>query len=104
MATVDIHSFATLASDAAEQRQRKEERSVVWAFFWTLFFFKIGTVVVILWAAGVSLEAGVLLTVTTWPFFVIPAVAVAGPITVFVRLRRMRSRRELLRRAEWMLD
>jgi hypothetical protein len=46
----------------------------------------------------------VLLGATTWPFLVLPAIAVAGPLLFYWRLRRVRARREQLRRAEWMID
>lgn len=78
-------------------------KSVVWAFVWTIFAFKIATVAVIILASR-SWEAGALLTATTWPFFVIPAVAITGPVLFYLRLRRVRARREQLRRAEWMVD
>ncbi|MGH2560822.1 MAG: hypothetical protein ACRDJH_17295 [Thermomicrobiales bacterium] len=80
-----------------------DETSVVWVFLWTLFAFKMATVGAILWASR-GWEAGALLTATTWPFLVIPAAAVAGPVAFSIRLRRVRRRREQLRRAEWMLD
>ncbi len=104
MATVDIHRFATEASQAAEDRQKADERSTVWVFLWTLFVFKMATVGAIFWAAGGSTEAGVLLTATTWPWLILPAFAIAGPFIYYFRLRRVRARREQLRRAEWMIE
>lgn len=80
-----------------------DEKPAVWAFLWTLFAFKMATVGAIIWASQ-SWETGVLLTATTWPFLIIPAVAVAGPAAFYLRLRRVRRRREQLRRAEWMVD
>jgi hypothetical protein len=80
-----------------------DEQSVVWVFLWTLFAFKIATAVAIFWMSR-SWETGALLTATTWHFMVIPAAAVAGPAVFYLRLRRVRRRREQLRRAEWMLD
>ena len=44
MASVDIHRFATEASQAADERQKAEERSTVWGFLWVLFVFKMITV------------------------------------------------------------
>lgn len=104
MAYVDIHTYATGVSEAAERQRRADERSTVWAFIWTLFAFKIATVAVIFWAAGGSKEVGVLLTVTTWYYLAVPIFAVSGPLLFYMRLRRVRARRERLRRAEWMLD
>lgn len=89
---------------AAEVRRKNDERSTVWAFVWTLFAFKIVTVIVIFWAAEGSGEAGALLAATTWFFFIVPVIAIAGPLAYFIRLRRVRARREALQRAEWMLD
>lgn len=104
MAAVDIHEFAMAASQAAEERRKADERTTVWAFLWTLFVFKIVTVAAIFWAAGGSSEAGVLLTATTWPWLILPGVAIAGPLAYRYRLRRVRARREALRRAEWTVE
>ena len=104
MAYVDIHTYATEVSEAAERKRRADERSTVWAFVWTLFVFKIATVAVIFWAAGGSKEAGILLSVTTWYYLAIPLAAISAPLAFYLRLRRVRARRERLRRAEWMLD
>ena len=73
-------------------------------FLWTLFIFKIATVVAIFWAAGGSSEAGVLLSATGWPWLIIPGIVGFGWIAFHIRLRRVRARRPELQRAEWMLD
>jgi hypothetical protein len=104
MATVDIHRFATEASQAEDDRRKADEQSTVWGFIWTLFVFKIVTVGAIFWAAGGSAEAGALLSATTWPWLIIPAFAIVGPSLYFFRVRRVRARREQLRRAEWMIE
>lgn len=104
MATVDIHRFATEASQAAEERQKAEERSTVWAFLWVLFVFKMVTVAVIFWAAEGSAEAGALLTATTFPWLILPIVAIAGPLAFWYRLRRVRARRARLLREEWAVE
>jgi hypothetical protein len=44
------------------------------------------------------------LTVTTWYYLAVPIFAVSGPLLFYMRLRRVRARRERLRRAEWMVD
>lgn len=73
-------------------------------FLWTLFVFKIATVVVIFWAAGGSNEAGILLSATTWPWLIIPGIVIFGWLAFHIRMRRVRARREALMRSEWMLD
>lgn len=73
-------------------------------FLWTLFFFKMATVVAIFWAAGGSGEAGILLSATTWPWLIIPGIVLFGWLAFHFRLRRMRARRRELQRAEWMVD
>jgi hypothetical protein len=84
--------------------QGRYDRVTVWAFIWVLFAFKLGSVVVIAWAAGVSAEVGFLLSATTWPWLIIPAVAFSGPVLYRYRLRRVRARRQALQRSEWMID
>jgi len=73
-------------------------------FLWTLFIFKMATVAAIFWAAGGSGEAGILLTVTTWYWLIIPGIVASGWFAYRYRLRRVRARRLALQRAEWMLD
>jgi hypothetical protein len=104
MASVDIHEFASDASRAADDRRKADERSTVWAFLWTLFAFKIITVGVIFWAASGSGEAGVMLAATTWPWLILPAIALTGPIAYYLRLRRVRARRARLLRSEWVIE
>jgi len=104
MATVDIHRFATEASQRAADKEKAAERSTVWAFVWTLFIFKIATVAVIFWAAEGSGEAGLLIWATTWFWLGIPIFAIAGPLAFFIRRRRVRAKRELLQRAEWLVE
>ena len=98
-----IHDIATDAAVAAEQQREKDERVTVWAFVWTLFAFKLATAVAIAWAATDGEETALILGATHWFWILIPAVAVAGPLLFHLRLRRVRRRRELLRRAEWLL-
>jgi hypothetical protein len=89
--------------EVIDRKREEDERSVVWVFLWTLLAFKLATVALIIWASK-SFEAGVLVSATTWPFLVIPAMALAGPILYHYRLRRVRARRKQLLRSEWMLD
>ena len=86
-----------------EPHPAREDKVVVWAFLWTLFAFKMGTVVLIFWASKTA-EAGYILGATTWPWLVIPGFAVAGTVAYRYRLMKVRAKREQLRRAEWMLD
>ncbi len=88
--------------DAA--RQKADDRATVWGFVWVLFCFKIGTVLLTMWAAGMSSEATVLLSITTWPWLIIPALALSGPLLFRWRLRRVRARRAELQRSEWLID
>lgn len=85
---------------AAEERL---DGSHLRAFMWTLFVFKLITVVVIFWIAGGSFESGILLWATNWPWLIIPAIAIVGWLTFHLRLRRVRARRLELQRSEWML-
>jgi len=87
----------------AEQKQKYDEHVTVWTFLWVLLAFKIATIIAIIWASR-SWEAGALVSATSWPFLVIPAVALAGPVIYRVRVRRVRARRAQLLRSEWMLD
>jgi hypothetical protein len=88
----------------AEQRQEDDERATVWAFVWTLFFFKIATIIATFWAAAGSLDAAIILMATNWIWIVFPMFTIWGPITYQYRKRRARRRRERMVRAEWMLE
>jgi FtsH-binding integral membrane protein len=87
----------------AEQKQKDDEHVTVWTFLWVLLAFKIATIIAIIWASR-SWEAGAIVSATSWPFLIIPAVALAGPVIYRVRVRRVRARRAELMRSEWMLD
>jgi|SRR5215203_2202324 len=86
-----------------EQRHDADGRVAVWGFIWTLFAFKMATVALIIWAAR-DTESMALVLSTTWFWLFIPAAALSGPVLYRLRLRRLRRRREALRRAEWLLD
>jgi hypothetical protein len=88
---------------AAEEARSRDERRAVWGFVWILFGFKIATVIAIIAAARTE-EAAVLVAVTTWYWLPIPFVALSGALLFRYRLRKIRRRREQLRRAEWLLD
>lgn len=86
-----------------EQRNDADGRAAVWGFIWTLFAFKMATVALIVWAAK-DRESIALVLSTSWFWLFIPAAAISGPILYRIRLRRLRRRRQALRRAEWLLD
>lgn len=87
-----------------EQRRATQDRTTVWGFFWVLFLFKIGTVAATMWAAGLTSEATMLLSITTWPWLIIPGLALSGPLLYRYRLRRVRARKMALHRAEWLVN
>jgi hypothetical protein len=89
---------------STEQQREKDEKSTVWVFVWTLFIFKIVTLVATLWAASGSLDAAIVLIATSWIWLIIPAIAFSGPALYYLRLRRVRRRRAAMVRAEWMLE
>jgi type VI protein secretion system component VasK len=102
MAMTDLSArhHAALERLSAEQKQERDEKATVWAFIWTLFAFKIASVAVLLYWIGPG-EFAYIVGATTWPWLVIPGIALSGPIGYRLRLRRMRKRREALRRAEF---
>lgn len=102
MAMID-HSAkhqAALERLAAERKREHDEKVTAWAFIWTLFGFKMASVLVLLFWIGPG-EFAYIVGATTWPWLVIPGIALAGPISYQLRLRRMRKRRDQLRRAEF---
>lgn len=74
----------------------------VWAFIWTLFGFKMATVVLMLYHMR-AWESDLLIAATTWYWFPMLAVLLAAPIAFRYRLRKARTRRQELMRAEWMV-
>ncbi len=84
-------------------KPQHEDLGAAWAFLGILFAFKMATVVLIFWHMQ-TFETGMLLTATTWFWFPIAGLAVAGPLLFRYRLLRVRAKRERLRRAEWMLE
>lgn len=103
MATIEQGTHAAaLARMVSERKQADDERAVIWAFFWTLFAFKLASVGVLFYWIGFG-EFGFLISATTWPWLVIPGVAIAGPVAYRLRLRRVRRCREALRRAEFAM-
>lgn len=89
------------------ERERKEEadaRTTLWSFIWTIFAFKIVTMLVILYVAAGSSESIAIAFATTWYWFIIPVIAIAGPLLCRWRLVTQRRRRQTLRKSEWMVD
>lgn len=84
-----------------EHRREADGRSAAWAFLWTLFAFKMITALIIIYAASGTGESIVVVMSTTWYWFIIPALALAGPLLVRWRMLRMRRQRERLRASEW---
>jgi hypothetical protein len=78
------------------------DAGAVWAFLWTLFIFKMATVVLIFWEMR-TWASGLLLSVTTWYWFPLLAVMGAAPIIFRRRLMKQRARRRELLRSEWMI-
>lgn len=88
---------------AQEQKVDEDGRKAVWGFVWTLFVFKVTTVVLIFYAASASGESFWLLVTTTWYWLAIPIAALMGPLAYQIRLRMVRRKRLQLQRAEWTL-
>ena len=80
-----------------------EAEASVWGFLLALFIFKLVTVIVIFWQLR-TWEAGLILGSTLWYWFPPLILLASGPVFFYYRLRKVRARREALRRAEWMLD
>ncbi len=80
----------------------ENEGAAVWAFLLVLFFFKLATVVLIFWHMR-TWESGVVLGSTLWYWFPPLVLFGAGPALFYYRLRKVRGRREALRRSEWMV-
>lgn len=103
-----IRKFATPVeretSAARERRREQEEQRTVWVFVWTLFTFKIVTLVATFWAAAGSMDAAIILMATNWFWIMLPMFAIWGPLIFHLRKRKARRRRTELLRGEWMLD
>ena len=87
------------------QRDEEDEDSAaaVWAFLAVLFCFKLATVALIFWHLR-TWESAAVLGATMWYWFPPLILLGAGPAIFYYRLRKVRARREALRRAEWMVD
>src|SRR5262245_57085188 len=86
------------------QRDDEDQDSAsVWAFLLVLFFFKVATVALIFWHLR-TWESAAVLGATMWYWFPPLILLGAGPAIFYYRLRKVRARREALRRSEWMVD
>ena len=67
-----------------------------------LLIVKIGGLIII-FSMDRSEMAAVIAVLSTWLWVVVLAILLSGPVAYWWRLRRMRARREMLQRAEWMI-
>lgn len=89
---------------AREQQQENDARRAVWGFLWTLFFFKLATIGVIMWVTAGSGETFSMIFITTWYWLVIPVAGISGPLLLRWRMIRLRRQREALQQAEFRAD
>lgn len=71
---------------------------------WIVVGFKLAIVALTTWAAGLDSDTTVMVSTTTWPWLIIPLLAIVAPLTYQYRLRWVRSRREGLIRPEGISD
>jgi hypothetical protein len=83
--------------------EEPESAAAVWAFLLSLFVFKLATVILIFWHMQ-TWESGVILGSTLWYWFPPLLILGTGPALFYYRLRKVRARREALRRAELMIS
>lgn len=93
----------------AERKLLKDEKFTGWAVIWTLFAFKMATVVVIMIVGANSSdretgEAMAYIVSTTWYWFLIPIIAFSGFIAWRLRLRAARKNVSRLRQAEFSVQ
>ncbi|MFL5758780.1 MAG: hypothetical protein ACJ789_03525 [Thermomicrobiales bacterium] len=73
-----------------------------WVLVWTIVAAKVATLLLVLWAVH-DFKTGVLLAATTWIWLLAIVALCAAPVLFRIRLRRVRRKREALKRAEWMI-
>lgn len=73
-----------------------------WLLVGTIVGAKLATIIVIL-AASWSMETGGFVLASQWHWLLMIGVLVAAPTTFAIRLRRVRAKREALRRSEWII-
>lgn len=80
-----------------------ENTGSVWAFLWIIFFFKMATVVTMLYFLR-ERDSNLIIGATTWYWFPLFAILFAAPVTYHFRVRKARRRRAELLRQEFMVD
>ena len=88
--------------DARGQRPPDTIPRAVWLLIGSIAVAKLTTLAVIVWLSR-SAETVAVIAVTLPPWLLAAAACLAGPVLFRLRLRRVRARRALLHRAEWML-
>ncbi len=73
-----------------------------WIMIGTIVGAKLATIVVIV-AASWSLETGGFVLLTHWHWLPLIGALIAAPVAYAIRLRRVRAKREALRRSEWII-
>lgn len=73
-----------------------------WLLVWTIVAAKAATILAIL-AFSRSMETGGIVLVTQWHWVLLLGALLAAPVAYAIRLRRVRARRDALRRAEWFV-
>ncbi len=96
-----MHIFDPQTSN--EEKMSQDETVTVRTFLWVLFVFKSATVAATIWAAGWTSDAAYLLSITSWPWLIIPLLALSGPFLYQYRVRKARRRRAELLLSEWMI-
>ena len=92
-----------MATTRSSSNPDDDGMTAAWAFVWILFAFKMITVALIFYHMRTAATAAIL-AATTWFWFPVIGLMIAGPLLFRLRLRRVRAKREALRRAEWMVS
>ena len=92
----------TFVPSQNDENDESEGAGAVWGFLLVLFAFKVVTVALIFWHLQ-TFESGLILGATLWYWFPPLIALAAGPLIFYYRLRKVRARREALRRSEWMI-
>ena len=105
MAAIDQsgHFHRALRKQEYDRKLEQEERAQLWTLIWVLFGFKAVSIgILVYWIEWDEVKD--IVGLTTWPWFVVPAVALTPPLLNRLRMRRMRRKRAALRRAEFEID
>lgn len=90
-------------ADSPESEEAESSEVDVWALVWTLVVMKVVTIALVVLAAR-NWESGALFALITWHWLLVLGVLVAAPLVFQLRLRRVRRRRAMLLRSEWMVS